>query len=54
MKGILVRCILLAALALLPGCPGVGVGATCTRHADGSIECSVEAHNDGNHEKPVK
>lgn len=46
---------LLASLAsaLLLGCPGTGVKAACTRYADGSIECSIETHRDGHHERPV-
>lgn len=43
-----------AVLAALVGCPGVGVGVSCKRNADGSVECSIDAHRDGNHEKPVK
>ena len=45
----------LAALALLTlaGCPGFGGGVACTRHPDGTVECNVELHNNGNHDQPV-
>lgn len=46
---------ILAALVLgasLPACGGASF--SCTRHPDGSIECGVKTHGDGNHEKPVK
>lgn len=32
------------------GCEGIGGKASCIRHVDGSIECSIEAHKAGNHE----
>ena len=43
-----------AIVAALTGCPGIQVGASCTRHADGSVECSIDAHRAGNHDAPVK
>jgi hypothetical protein len=44
----------IVALLVLAGCPGLTVRPSCTRNIDGSIECSVEIHRDGNHDKPVK
>jgi hypothetical protein len=47
----------LFALALLVaglvGCPGTGVRAACTRYEDGRVECGLEVHRDGHHERPV-
>ena len=42
----------LALLTLIPAC--AGVSGYCKRNADGSIECGVDVHKDGNHDKPVK
>lgn len=50
----LLRAWYLAGLACLVGCPGMGGGLACTRHPDGTIECNVEVHRDGNHDAPVK
>jgi hypothetical protein len=41
-------------LAGLLGCPGVGARAACTRYEDGRVECSLEVHRDGHHERPVQ
>lgn len=50
----LLRAWWLAGFALLAGCPGLGGGVACTRHPDGTIECNLEIHRDGDHDKPVK
>lgn len=42
---------LLALAFLLPACGTFG--ASCKRNADGSVECGIEIHADGNHNKPV-
>ena len=44
----------LAALVLGATLPACGASLSCTRHADGRIECNVNAHGAGGHEKPVK
>lgn len=44
--------IALAALTMF-GCEGWGGKAGCKRNVDGTVECSIELHNDGNHDKPV-
>lgn len=48
----LVRIVVLVGLvALLPACGGATF--SCKRYADGSIECGVTTHGDGDHNKPV-
>lgn len=46
--------IALLAVLLLSGCEGWGGKASCRRNADGSVECSIEAHRDGKHEEAKK
>lgn len=49
----LARILALVGLALLlPACGGATFA--CKRNTDGSIECGVTTHGDGNHDKPVK
>lgn len=43
----------LARQAMIEGCHRVQGRAACTRYADGSVECSIEAHRDGDHTRPV-
>lgn len=52
MKKLLLRLVALALVALLlPACAGASF--SCSRHSDGTIECGVVTHADGNHDKPV-
>ncbi len=38
-------------VSVLPACAGATF--SCKRYSDGSIECGVTTHGDGNHDKPV-
>lgn len=39
--------------AMASSCAGK-VRAACTRYADGRIECGIEYHADGRHDRPVR
>lgn len=51
MKKLLRLALLVGLVAIIPACAGATF--SCTRHSDGSIECGVTTHADGNHDKPV-
>lgn len=51
MKKIFRAGVLVLVALLLPACAGASF--SCTRHSDGSIECGVTTHADGNHDTPV-
>lgn len=53
MKKILRAAALVVLIGLLSGCPGTTTRLGCTRNDDGTVECHVEFHRDGNHDKPV-
>lgn len=51
MKNLIRASLVIALILILPACGGATVA--CKRYADGSIECGVTIHADGNHDKPV-
>lgn len=52
MKKLLRVLALLILASVVPACGTIN--GYCKRNADGSVECGVEYHKDGNHDKPVK